>query len=65
MFTKDTLFAMSRTDQPEPRKPAPERRRRYKRATDADKPEPNTRRGHSTPEVPHNPQDLPEQELEP
>ncbi len=63
MSTKDNLFANSRLDEPEPTKPAPERRRRRKRPAETDKPEPNTLRDHPTPEVPHNPQDLPNQEL--
>jgi hypothetical protein len=48
---------------PNPGNPTPERRRKRKRSTDTEKPAPRPLRDQPSPEVPHNPQDVPEQEL--
>lgn len=46
---------------PNPGNPEPERRRKKKRSNDVKNPEP--RRDKPSPKVPHDPQDIPEQEL--
>lgn len=48
---------------PNPGNPEPERRRRRKRPNDVEKPTPRPRPDKPTPEIPHDPQDVPEQEL--
>lgn len=48
---------------PNPGNPGPARRRKKKRSDDAEKPVPRPRRDKPSPEIPHNPQDMPEQEL--
>lgn len=46
---------------PSPGSPEPSRRRKKKRSNDVEKPQP--RRDKPSPEIPHDPQDVPEQEL--
>lgn len=52
-------------DPPSPGTPEPQRRRKRKRPNDVEKPAPRPRRDKPSPEIPHNPQDVPEQELRP
>jgi hypothetical protein len=55
----------SSVDEPlEPRNPDSERRRKKKRSGDKEAPEPRPRHGNLSPEIPRDPQDLPEQELQ-
>jgi hypothetical protein len=50
---------------PNPNRPDSERRRKRRRSNDVEKPEPRPRRDNPAPEIPHDPQDVPEQELRP
>jgi hypothetical protein len=61
MSTQELPIAKSRIDEPDPSKP--ERRKKKRPSTGRETPEPRPRREEPSPELPHNPQDIPEQEL--
>jgi len=48
---------------PDPGTPTPQRRRKRRRPNDVEKAAPRPLRDKPTPEIPHDPQDVPEQEL--
>jgi hypothetical protein len=52
-------------ESPNPNNPDSERRRKRKRSNDVENQEPRQRRDNPSPEIPHDPQDVPEQELRP
>lgn len=64
MYTQEPV-AKSRANEPDLDNPSPERRRKRKRSLQTDNPESNPPRDHPSPKPPHNPQDIPEQELQP
>lgn len=63
MTLEESPFMKSRIEEPTPSPPDSERHKKRKRSTDTENPEPRPPRDRPSPEVPHNPQDIPEQEV--
>jgi hypothetical protein len=64
MSTQPISDMKSRIEEPTNRNnPDPERRRKRKRSNDTERPAPRPRRDQPSPKIPHDPQDIPEQEL--
>lgn len=61
MSTQEVPVVKSGIDEPAPSKP--ERRKKKRPSTERETPEPHPHREEPSPELPHNPQDIPEQEL--